>query len=70
MQNMDKNVYFRKIYEDLENIKKQKKASFLSIFFEGSLEKWKDWSENNIHFPFDSSMLGGSYHKSKSILVK
>jgi tRNA A-37 threonylcarbamoyl transferase component Bud32 len=70
MQNMDKNVYFRKIYEDLENIKKQKRASFLSIFFEGSLEKWKDWSENNIHFPFDSSLLGGSYHKSKSILVK
>jgi hypothetical protein len=70
MQNMDKNVYFRKIYEDLENIKKRKRTSFLSIFFEGSLEKWNDWSENNIHYPFDSSFLGGSYHKSKSILVK
>ena len=72
MQNMDKNVFFRKIYNDLENTKKQKRVSFLSTFFEGSLEKWKDWSENNIHFPFDTSMFGGSYHNTipKSILVK
>jgi len=72
MQHIDKNVYFRKIYEDLDNSKKQKRAYFLSTFFEGSLEKWKHWSENNIHFPFDTSLLGGSYHNTihKSILVK
>ena len=68
----NKNDIIQKIITDLNNLRKVKTQSFLDIFFEGSLEKWKEWSNNNIHYPFmNEYMVGGLYHpknKSKQII--
>jgi hypothetical protein len=56
----NKNDLIRKIISDFKSLRKVKTQSFLDVFFEGSLGKWKEWSDNNIHYPF---MTGGICHK-------
>jgi hypothetical protein len=60
----NKNDLIKKIIADFNSLRKVNIQSFLNVFFEGSLEKWKEWSDNNIHYPFmNDYMTGGIYHK-------
>ena len=60
----NKNDLIKTILTDFNSLRKVNTQFFLDIFFEGSLEKWKEWSNNNIHYPFmNDYMTGGIYHK-------
>ena len=63
-----KNDYFRQIYQEIDGYRKPTIELFLNQLFMGSLEKWKEWSNQNIHYPYDDTISGGlSYNKIKKI---
>ena len=51
----NKNDVLQHIYNDLDQSRKINKQLFLDSLFNGSLTKWSDWSDHNIHYPFNSS---------------
>jgi hypothetical protein len=63
----EKNDFFKNRYVILENSRKKAIELFLNRVFPSeaaSLEKWKSWSDKNIHYPYQS---GGLYHVHKNL---
>jgi len=66
-----KNDYFHQIYKEIEGYRKPTIQLLLNQLFMGSLERWKEWSNQNIHYPYDDTISGGLSHnkiKKKSVL--
>jgi len=67
----NKNDFFRKNFQETEDSRKRNTQVFLDRLFQGSIEKWRDWSKNNIHFPYNDYQVGGLLHNQrKSLLSK
>lgn len=57
--------------KETEDSRKKTSQAFLYRLFQGSIERWKDWSKNNIYFPYNGYQVGGLLHnKRKSLLFK
>jgi len=67
----NKNDFFRKNFQDTTDLRQKTSQAFLDRLFQGSIERWKDWSKNNIHFPYNDYQVGGLlYNQRKSLLSK
>ena len=67
----NKNDFFRNNFKDTTDLRKRNTQAFLDRLFQGSIERWRDWSKNNIHFPYNDYQVGGLLHnKRKSLLSK
>ena len=67
----NKNDFFRKNFQETEDLRQRNTQAFLDRLFHGSIERWRDWSKNNIHFPYNDYQVGGLlYNKRKSLLSK
>ena len=51
----------------MQDFRNKNIQSFLDKLFEGSLEKWRDWSNHNIHYPYTEYLVGGLYQKKHSL---
>ena len=67
----NKNDFFRNNFQDTTELRKRNTQAFLDRLFQGSIERWRDWSKNNIHFPYNDYQVGGLLNnKRKSLLSK
>jgi hypothetical protein len=67
----NKNDFFRNNFKDTTELRKKNTQAFLDRLFGGSIERWREWSKNNIHFPYNDYQVGGLLHnKRKSLLSK
>lgn len=61
----NKNEVFKNTYNQYQELRNVNIQCFLDKLFEGSLEKWRDWSNHNIHYPYTEYLVGGLYHPQK-----
>ena len=65
-----KNEYFQQIYKEIEGYRKPTIQMLLNQLFMGSLERWKEWSNQNIRYPYDDTISGGlSHNKIKKMSI-
>ena len=62
----NKKEVLQNTYRDYDNLRKTHIQSFLDRLFLGSLSNWKEWSEQNIHYPYIGG-LSSNTHKNKKI---
>jgi hypothetical protein len=63
LPDIEKNDFFRNNYQKTGDLRNQMKQSFLDRLFQGSIERWREWSKENIHFPYNDYHVGGLLHK-------
>ena len=65
----NKNDFFQKNFQETKYLRKKTQPNFLDLFFQGSMERWREWTKDNIHYPSNDYQLGGLLQNKRKIIM-
>ena len=65
----NKNDFFRNNFKETEDSQKKITKAFLDRLFQGSIERWREWSKDNVHFSYNDYQVGGLLHNQRKNLL-